>query len=198
MPIDTTQLQPTPPRQQSVIDPLTRLPATGLNIFYQSALTQQPKPVYIATDDTDNPYRGVTLHTLNNAGALPEPIFCYPFKETDATQAELYDIVLINNAGQTIFTLNNFPQAADSATGHANGRLQNLCPSYGFNSPIHPNDFSEANGQAFNQAYPWCLQDPGTPIAYGWNLCPNFVLKKFKLIHINGLHFKKAIWGTTT
>lgn len=169
MPIDITQLQPTPPLQQSVMDPLTRLPAAG-TLYFKSALTQQPKAVYVATDDAENPYRGVTQITLNNAGALPQPIYCYPFKETDAAQAELYDIVLMNDAGQTIFTRNNFPQASDTRNSNASTRIQNLCPSYGFNSPIHPHDFSEANGQAFNQAYPWCLQDAGTPIAYGWNL----------------------------
>lgn len=171
MTIKTDELILAPPLQQSVIDPLTRLPAVG-TLYFKSALTQKPKAVYIATGDTQNPYQGVTQIRLNNAGALPHPIYCYPFDETDDTQSELYDIALMNDAGQTIFTRNNFPQtgAGDGIALYNRSHQQNLCPSYGFNSPIHPTDFSEQNGQAFNQAYNWCLQDMGTPIAYGWNL----------------------------
>ncbi len=120
MSINNAKLILSPPIQQNIIDPSTRMPVVG-SVFFYKAGTSILKSVYQRSNDPDNPYVATPnpLH-LNSAGALPFSIFAYPVNEADETTLELYDLVVKNSNNVEILRINNWPETAKQGSTTVN------------------------------------------------------------------------------
>ena len=120
MSINNSKLILSPPIQQNIIDPSTRMPVVG-SVFFYKAGTSILKSVYQRSNDPDSPYVAAPnpLH-LNSAGALPFSIFAYPVNEADETTLELYDLVVKNSNNVEILRINNWLETAKQGSTTVN------------------------------------------------------------------------------
>ena len=120
MSINNAKLILSPPIQQNIIDPSTRMPVVG-SVFFYKAGTSILKSVYQRSNDPDNPYVAAPNPlSLNAAGALPFSIFAYPVNEADETTLELYDLVVKTSAGVEVLRINNWPETAKQGSTTVN------------------------------------------------------------------------------
>lgn len=158
MSINNAKLILSPPIQQNIIDPATRMPVVG-SVFFYKAGTSILKSVYQRSNDPDNPYVAAPNPlALNAAGALPFSIFAYPVDEADETTFELYDLVVKNSGGTEVLRINNWPETAKPQSNTIN-----IADEYVVNGQFnYPFIFYSDAGN------PGAVKFPNTGVCPGW------------------------------
>ena len=138
--VDIQKILQSPVLQYVFSDPTTGLLAQNGSVEFFKTDEITPKNVYIQTGTPDNPdftVANAANLSLNNAGALNQMIFLFPFNELDDSIAELYFFRLKDSVDIEIYSENNVPFLG-SLIPVSSTSLINLAPSYGLDVPFLP------------------------------------------------------------
>lgn len=144
MAIIDNQLLIAPPFRQSFTDGLTLLPLVGKATFFKTDKVTL-KNVFIQTGNPGTPFEvSPNPVDLETDGGLPTTIYLYPFDESDNKTIELYYIEFRRSSDNSlVFAIDNFPENfANSTPSDVTTGTVNLAPSFGFDYPFYPQEFT--------------------------------------------------------
>ncbi|MBL4707463.1 MAG: hypothetical protein JKY48_03370 [Flavobacteriales bacterium] len=166
--LDTSKLVESPPLQQIFNDINTAVAAKGTLRFFKDSARTEPKAVYVRSA-TPGQYDPFLEFELDNAGAVPYLFFFFPVSESNNSISEPYYVELKNQDGIIIFMRENFPPSDASSSSSGSNEVSNLCPSFGFESPVYPGYFNEGDNRPIGSNLNALEQgDMGWIVSFGW------------------------------